>query len=46
MVEEIKEFAPQIDGLTFTAKVEQDLMVLMHARMEQKRLTYPWKEAC
>jgi len=38
LVEEIKEFAPQIDGLAFTAKVKQDLMVLLHTRMEQKGL--------
>jgi phage FluMu gp28-like protein len=41
LVEEIKEFAPQIDGLTFTAKVKQDMMVLLHARMEQKRIILP-----
>jgi phage FluMu gp28-like protein len=45
LVEEIKEFAPQIDGLSFTAKVKQDLMVLMHARMEQKRLTLPMERS-
>lgn len=41
LVEEIKSFAPQVDGLTFTAKVKQDLMTLMQARMEQKRLILP-----
>jgi len=41
LVEEIKEFAPQIDGLTFTAKVKQDLMILLQTRMEQKRLILP-----
>jgi len=45
LVEEIKEFAPQINGLTFTAKVKQDLMVLMHARIEQKRLTLPMERS-
>ena len=41
LVEEIKEFALQIDGLTFTAKVKQDLMTLMQTRMEQKRIILP-----
>jgi phage FluMu gp28-like protein len=45
LVEEIKEFAPQINGLSFTAKVKQDLMVLMHARMEQKRLILPMERS-
>jgi len=45
LVEEIKEFAPQIDGLTFTARVKQDLMVLLHARMEQKRLILPMERS-
>lgn len=41
LVEEIKDFAPQIDGLAFTAKIKQDMMTLMQARMEQKRLILP-----
>jgi len=41
LVEEIKEFAPQIDGLIFTAKVKQDLMILLQTRMEQKRIILP-----
>jgi len=41
LVEEIKEFASQIDGITFTAKIKQDLMTLLHTRMEQKRLVLP-----
>jgi len=41
LVEEIKEFASQIDGITFTAKIKQDLMILLNARMEQKRLVLP-----
>jgi phage FluMu gp28-like protein len=41
LVEEIKEFASQIDGLIFTAKVKQDLMILLQTRMEQKRIILP-----
>jgi len=41
LVEEIKEFAPQIDGLAFTANVKQDLMILLQTRMKQKRVTLP-----
>ena len=41
LVEGIKEFASQIDGLTFTAKVKQDLMILLQTRMEQKKLILP-----
>jgi len=41
LVEEIKEFAPQIGGLAFTAKVKQDLMILLQTRMEQKRIILP-----
>jgi len=41
LLEEIREFAPQIDGLTFTAKVKQDLMILLQTRMEQKRIILP-----
>jgi phage FluMu gp28-like protein len=41
LVEEIKEFAPQIDGLTFTAKAKQDLLILLQTRMEQKRIILP-----
>ncbi|MEM2130098.1 MAG: hypothetical protein QXZ70_05825 [Candidatus Bathyarchaeia archaeon] len=42
LVEEINEFAPQIEGLVFTAKVKQDLMILLQTRMEQKRLVLPF----
>jgi len=41
LVEEIKEFASQIDGLPFTAKVKQDMMILLQSRMEQKKLILP-----
>lgn len=41
LVEEIAEFASQIEGLVFTAKAKQDLMILLQARMEQKRLILP-----
>jgi len=41
LIEEIKEFAPQIEGLTFTAKTKQDLMILLQTRMEQRRLILP-----
>jgi len=41
LVEEIKEFAPQVGGIAFTAKVKQDMMTLLQARMEQKRLILP-----
>ncbi len=41
LVEEIKEFAPQIEGLPFTAKIKQDLMILLQTRMEQKRIALP-----
>jgi phage FluMu gp28-like protein len=41
LVEEIKEFAPQVEGLPFTARIKQDLMILLQTRMEQKRLALP-----
>jgi len=41
LIEEIQQFAPQINGLTFTAKTKQDLLTLLQTRMEQKRLTLP-----
>jgi len=41
LVEEIRQFAPQISGLTFTAKTKQDLLTLLQIRMEQRRLTLP-----
>jgi len=41
LLEEIRGFAPQIDGLAFTAKVKQDLMILLQTRMEQKRIILP-----
>jgi len=42
LVEEIKDFAPQIDGVSFTARVKQDMMVLLQTRMKQKRLILPF----
>jgi phage FluMu gp28-like protein len=45
LLEEIKEFAPQISGLAFTAKVKQDLMILLQTRMEQKRIVLPLDRA-
>jgi len=45
LVEEIKEFGPQIQGLAFTAKIKQDLMILLQTRMEQKRLILPLDRA-
>ena len=41
LVDEIRETASQIEGLTFTAKVKQDMMVLLQTRMEQKKLVLP-----
>jgi len=41
LVEEIRQFAPQVSGLTFTAKTKQDLLTMLQIRMEQKRLTLP-----
>jgi phage FluMu gp28-like protein len=41
LVEEIREFASQIEGLAFTAKVKQDMIVLLQTRMEQKKLVLP-----
>jgi phage FluMu gp28-like protein len=41
LVEEIKLFAPHFEGIIFTAKVKQDLLTLLHARLEQKRLVLP-----
>lgn len=45
LVEEIKEFASQIGGVTFTAKIKQDMMILLQTRMEQKRLILPLDRA-
>jgi len=45
LVEEIKEFAPQIDGLPFTAKMKQDMMILLQTRMEQRKLILPMDRA-
>jgi phage FluMu gp28-like protein len=45
LVEEIKEFASQIDGLTFTAKIKQDMMILLQTRMEQRKLALPMERA-
>jgi len=45
LVEEINQFAPQINGLTFTSKTKQDLMILLQTRMEQKRLILPLDRA-
>jgi phage FluMu gp28-like protein len=41
LIEEIKHFAPQTNGLAFTPRVKQDLMILLQTRMEQKRLILP-----
>jgi phage FluMu gp28-like protein len=41
LIEEIKHFAPQTDGLAFTPRIKQDLMILLQTRMEQKRLILP-----
>jgi len=41
LVEEIKEFAPQVEGLPFTAKIKQNMMILLQTRMEQKRIILP-----
>lgn len=41
LVEEIREFTSQIDGLTFTLKTKQDMMTLLQTRMEQKKLILP-----
>jgi len=45
LVEEIKEFASQIDGLAFTAKIKQDMMTLLQTRMEQRRIVLPLDRA-
>jgi phage FluMu gp28-like protein len=45
LVEEINQFAPQINGLTFTAKTKQDLLTLLQTRMEQKRIILPLDRA-
>jgi len=45
LVEEIKQFAAQINGLNFTPKIKQDLMILLQTRMEQKRLILPLDRA-
>jgi len=45
LIEEIKQFAPQIDGLAFTAKTKQDLLTLLQTRMEQKRIILPLDRA-
>ena len=45
LVEEIKEFASQIEGVAFTAKAKQDMMSLLQARMEQKRIALPLDRA-
>ena len=41
LVEEIQDFASQVEGLAFTPKTKQDMMVLLQTRMEQKRLILP-----
>jgi phage FluMu gp28-like protein len=42
LVEEIREFAPQIDGVTFTSNIKQDLMILLQTRIEQRRIMIPF----
>jgi phage FluMu gp28-like protein len=41
LVEEIHDFASQIEGLSFTSRTKQDMMVFLQTRMEQKRLFLP-----
>jgi len=41
LVEEVRGFAPQIEGLVFTARTKQDLLTLLQTRMEQRRLLLP-----
>jgi len=38
---EIKEFAPHVEGLSFAAKIKQNMMILLQTRMEQKRIILP-----
>jgi phage FluMu gp28-like protein len=45
LVEGIKEFASQIDGLTFTARIKQDMMILLQTRMEQRKLALPMERS-
>jgi len=44
LIEEIRGFAPQIEGLTFTAKTKQDLMILLQTRMDKGVLFSQWIE--
>jgi phage FluMu gp28-like protein len=45
LVEEIKDFAPQVEGLHFTPKIKQDMMTLLQTRMEQRRIILPMDRA-
>jgi len=45
LVEEVREFASQIDGLNFTARIKQDMMILLQTRMEQRKLTLPMERS-
>jgi len=45
LVEEVRQFAPQIEGLVFTARTKQDLLTLLQTRMEQSRITLPLDRA-
>jgi len=45
LVEEVRQFAPQIEGLVFTARTKQDLLTLLQTRMEQRRITLPLDRA-
>jgi phage FluMu gp28-like protein len=41
LVEEVRGFAPQIEGLVFTVRSKQDLLTLLQTRMEQRRILLP-----
>jgi len=45
LIEEVRQFAPQIEGIVFTAKTKQDLLTLLQTRMEQRRTTLPLDRA-
>jgi phage FluMu gp28-like protein len=41
LVEEVRQFAPQVEGMVFTVRAKQDLLTLLQTRMEQRRLLLP-----
>jgi len=41
LVEEVRGFASQVEGLVFTVRSKQDLLTLLQTRMEQRRLLLP-----